>query len=93
MQFKTSRQTAAVGTLLLLSAVGISFAYPASAQTYPNGPVHVIVPYSAGGLADALARTTGAKVSEALGRRYRRRPARRQLDHRYGGCAKAKPDG
>ena len=94
MQFKTSRQTAAVGTLLLLSAMGISFAYPASAQSYPNGPVHIIVPYSAGGLADALARTTGGLVSEAIGQPVivEDRPGASSIIG-MDACAKAKPDG
>jgi hypothetical protein len=42
------------GALLALSML----ASAVSAQSYPNGPVHIIVPYSAGGLAGALARTT-----------------------------------
>ena len=34
---------------------------------YPSKPVRVIVPYSAGGGADTLARTIFGKVSEKLG--------------------------
>ena len=63
MKIKTARLGARFGALLILLALAL----PVVAQTYPNGPVHIIVPYSAGGLADALARTVGAKVSEALG--------------------------
>ena len=94
MQFKTSCQTTAVGILLRLSAVGISLACPASAQSYPNGPVHIIVPYSAGGLADALARTTGGLVSETIGHPVivEDRPGASSIIG-MDACAKAKPDG
>ena len=64
MKVKTARLGARFGALLILLALALPVM---AAQTYPNGPVHIIVPYSAGGLADALARTAGAKVSEALG--------------------------
>src|SRR5665213_1943463 len=63
MKIKTARLGARFGALL----IPLALALPVAAQTYPNGPVHIIVPYSTGGLADALARIVGAKVSEALG--------------------------
>ena len=39
----------------------------ASAQTYPNQPVRIVVPFVAGGAVDSLARVVGQKMSESLG--------------------------
>jgi tripartite-type tricarboxylate transporter receptor subunit TctC len=39
----------------------------AQAQGYPNKPVHVIVPYPAGGATDFFARTVFTRMSEGLG--------------------------
>ena len=39
----------------------------ASAQSYPNKPVRIIVPTSPGGLTDLLARNLGQAVAESLG--------------------------
>ena len=39
----------------------------AMAQAWPAGPVRFVVPYPAGGNADAVARLIGAKVAPALG--------------------------
>ena len=52
--------TAAVSGLVLL-------AQPAIAQTYPTKPIHVMVPYAPGGIADIAARIVGAKLTEAWG--------------------------
>ena len=40
---------------------------PAFAQTYPNKPIHLIVPYPAGGGTDFFARLVGQKMSELIG--------------------------
>src|SRR5438105_2347197 len=37
------------------------------AQTYPSKPIHIIVPYPAGGTSDILARTIGQRLSESFG--------------------------
>jgi len=47
---------------LLLAAVT-----PAVAQSYPDRPVTMIVPYAAGGSSDVLARLIGERLSPALG--------------------------
>ncbi|HEV3239660.1 MAG TPA: tripartite tricarboxylate transporter substrate binding protein [Casimicrobiaceae bacterium] len=46
--------------LLLL----IAWASTAMGQAYPNKPVHIIVPFTAGSATDILARTFGQKLSE-----------------------------
>ena len=52
--------TAAIALALLFSAGG------AEAQ-YPSRPIRVIVPTTAGGVPDVLARTVGARMADALG--------------------------
>jgi tripartite-type tricarboxylate transporter receptor subunit TctC len=47
---------------LLLSGSGL-----AHAQSYPNKPIRIVVPFVAGGAVDTLARLIGAKLSENLG--------------------------
>jgi len=39
----------------------------AHAQSYPNKPIHIFVPFAAGGAVDALARIVGPKLSDSLG--------------------------
>jgi tripartite-type tricarboxylate transporter receptor subunit TctC len=39
----------------------------ATAQSYPTKPVRIIVPFSAGGAVDVLARMIGAKLTESFG--------------------------
>jgi tripartite-type tricarboxylate transporter receptor subunit TctC len=54
----------------IVSAVIALFALcagPAQAQTYPSKPIHVLVPYAPGGIADIAARILGAKLTEAWG--------------------------
>jgi tripartite-type tricarboxylate transporter receptor subunit TctC len=62
MSVKTMRLvlTAAASGLVLL-------AQPAFSQTYPTKPIHVMVPYAPGGIADIAARIVGAKLTEAWG--------------------------
>jgi tripartite-type tricarboxylate transporter receptor subunit TctC len=51
-----------VAATLVLAAAPSSFA-----QSYPNKPVRLIVPYPAGGGTDFFARTVGAKLQEQMG--------------------------
>jgi tripartite-type tricarboxylate transporter receptor subunit TctC len=60
MMSRTLRQVALAAGLTVI-------ALPAFAQTYPSGPVHLIVAYSAGGTGDVVARTVAPKLSIALG--------------------------
>lgn len=66
----------------------------ATGQAYPTKPVHVIVPFPAGGGNDVTARLLGAKLAEALGQPF-------VIENRPGAggsigiqaAAKANPDG
>ena len=49
--------------LMLALAAGT----PALADDYPNHPIRLIVPFAAGGAADAVARIVGKRVGETLG--------------------------
>ena len=77
----------------LLAGQGL-LASDAQAQNYPDRPVHVIVPFPAGGLADVVARIVGQKLGEALGQSF-------VIENRTGAsgtlgaavAAKASPDG
>jgi len=51
----------------LWAILGIAFSVPAFPQSYPAKPVRLIVGYSAGGGADALARLVASRMSESLG--------------------------
>ncbi|MFO1329357.1 MAG: tripartite tricarboxylate transporter substrate binding protein [Rubrivivax sp.] len=50
-----------------LGALAAWAASRAGAQAWPAGPVRLVVPYPAGGNADAVARLIGAKVAPGLG--------------------------
>jgi tripartite-type tricarboxylate transporter receptor subunit TctC len=52
---------------LLLAIPALTLAASARAETWPDKPIHIIVPYVAGGNTDSNARLIGAKLSEALG--------------------------
>src|SRR3977135_1740769 len=57
----------ALATITLLAAT-MSALTPAAAQDYPSRPITLIVPYSAGGGNDLMARTAAEKMSKTLGR-------------------------
>ena len=79
--------------LLLALCLGISMPW-ASAQQYPTKPVRLIVPLSAGGSLDSVARIVATRLSESLGQPV-------VVDNRGGGggsigaeiTARAAPDG
>ena len=56
--------------LATLSLIGLLSAAPALADNYPSKPVRVIVPSSAGGIIDVLARAILQKVSESTGQQF-----------------------
>jgi len=53
--------------IALLSLACALFAAPAAAQDYPSKPIRIIVPLSAGGGTDLLARVIAAKLNEKFG--------------------------
>jgi tripartite-type tricarboxylate transporter receptor subunit TctC len=54
---------------LLLTLAMIAFALPTSAQTYPDRPITMIVPFAAGGSSDVSARIIAEEMSKVLGQR------------------------
>src|SRR5262245_28226461 len=58
-------RTAVLTAIVAISAV--TAAQSASAQNYPTKPIHLIVPYPAGGGTDFFARLVGQKMSELIG--------------------------
>jgi len=78
----------------LLAAFAVLYPRLARSQPYPSKPIHVVVPFTAGGGNDLLARTIGEKVNAAWGQPV-------IVDNRPGAggnigaelVAKAPPDG
>lgn len=68
MRFDSSRR-ASFAALVASAVIGLPFATVATVQAadYPTKPIRFIVPYTAGGTTDLVARTVGQKVSEKLG--------------------------
>ncbi len=88
MRINRSMGGALVGVAIMMAGAH------AMAQAYPTKPVHIIVPFPAGGGNDVTARLLGAKLSEALGQQL-------LVENRSGAggsigiqaVAKANPDG
>ena len=61
---KTIARSLLLGSLLVLS-LSAGFA-----QTYPNKPVRLIVPFAPGGFTDVVARILGQRLSTAMGQQF-----------------------
>src|SRR4029077_19663551 len=65
---KPFRKPANQRACLLLAALAFpAMPAPASAQTYPTRPIHLIVPFAAGGANDIVARLIQPDLERALG--------------------------
>jgi tripartite-type tricarboxylate transporter receptor subunit TctC len=76
------------------SMLALSFAAGAGAQTYPAGPVTIIVPFAPGGSVDIVARPIALALQEKLGRPFvvdYRTGANSRIGTEY--VAKSKPNG
>ncbi|MBN9425355.1 MAG: tripartite tricarboxylate transporter substrate binding protein [Burkholderiales bacterium] len=80
-----------IGAMAILGVLSTSLVY---AQEYPTRPVKIIVPFAAGGGADAVARLLGQRLTDSLGQSF-------VVENRPGAggnigaeaVAKAAPDG
>ena len=55
--------------LILAGAAAAFFRSPAQAATYPDRPIRVIIPYSPGGVGDAIMRLLSPRIENTLGQK------------------------
>jgi len=53
--------------MLAISLIGLIISFNSQAQTYPNQPIRLIIPFAAGGPSDVLARGFSQKLGESMG--------------------------
>ena len=77
-----------------LAAVALGVSNVGEAQPYPSKPIHIVVPYTAGGPADLLVRGLGMKLAEKWGQQVvvENRPGANEIIAAEA-VAKAAPDG
>ncbi|TYL87546.1 tripartite tricarboxylate transporter substrate binding protein [Bradyrhizobium cytisi] len=56
-----------VGAVMLGAGLLLAGGFAQAADNYPSKPVHILVPYAAGGAVDVLARTLGQALAKAWG--------------------------
>src|SRR3984957_11735710 len=66
MQTRTKYLALTFATLVFASIAGLAN-HTAKAADYPSRPIHLIVPYAAGGAADSIARILAKRISHAIG--------------------------
>jgi tripartite-type tricarboxylate transporter receptor subunit TctC len=79
---------------LTVAAFFVAFAAPVAAESFPERPVRILVPYAPGGITDIAARIVGGKLGEYWGRQV-------VVENRPGGngliamtaAVRAEPDG
>src|SRR5262245_64071243 len=88
-----ARQLLSRATLAL--AILSAWLGPTAAQPYPSKPIHIVVPFAAGGITDVIGRALGQRLAEAWGQQV-------VIENRPGGgtgqvgtdyVAKSAPDG
>jgi tripartite-type tricarboxylate transporter receptor subunit TctC len=80
--------------MILAICLALGASAVASAQTYPTRPIHIVVPFSPGGITDVLGRALAQRLTEAFGQQV-------VIENKLGGAglvgtdyvAKAAPDG
>ena len=53
--------------MLAISLIGLVLSFNGQAQSYPNQPIRLVIPFAAGGPSDLLARGFSQKLGESLG--------------------------
>lgn len=89
-----TRSKSLAPALASLAFASLALATVAQAADYPSRPIHLIVPYAAGGAADSIARIVAKRVGKAIGQTI-------VVENRGGGGSivgtefvnKAEPDG
>ena len=79
---------------IIVSLIGLLLSVSSMAQSYPNKPVRMIVPFATGGPTDAMARILAQKFTESMGQSFvveNRAGAGGNIGMGMG--AKAAPDG
>src|SRR5262249_36605950 len=66
VRFMMSRREFVVSGAAALAAPAFAL-FPAFAQSYPDHPIRLIVPFAPGGVVDAIGRLWGEKVKPTLG--------------------------
>ena len=59
--------TRAVFAAMLAIMIAVGSRSTASAQSYPVKPIHIVVPFAAGGITDVIGRALGQRLAEAWG--------------------------
>jgi tripartite-type tricarboxylate transporter receptor subunit TctC len=89
------RSTAHLALAAILAfGLALGWSAAAAAQSYPAKPIHIVVPFSPGGITDVLARALGQRLGETFGQQV-------LIENKLGGAghvgtdyvAKAPPDG